>query len=132
MIWVIIILAIIGIVLYFFAKDRDKMLQRQVDVYGGISKKYEYLIQHLTNYPGAKVRKVTRDSIHIEAVGQTTRTTYVILENFGIVNISWVGEMGMMGTHKQKWSFPQNYPQEKMIQEISTYMQWKSSQMFGL
>jgi len=39
--------------------------------------------------------------------------------------------MAMLGTHKHKWSFPHNYPQEKMIEEIEEHMEWNTKQMFG-
>ena len=131
MIWVIVVG--IGIfILYSFFRDRDQMLQRQVDMQGGMAKKYACLIQRLTDDPSAKVVKVTRDHVHIRAVGQTTATSYFIMENFNNVVIEWVGQLGMLGTHKHQWSFPHNYPQDKMVDEIEEYMEWKTKQMFGI
>lgn len=131
MVWIIIIV-IVGYILYSFFKDRDHMLQRQVDMQGGMANKYAYLINRLTNDPSAKVVKVTRDHVHIRAVGNSTATNFFITENFNTVVIEWLGQLGLLGNHKHKWTFPHNYPQEKMIQEIEEYMEWKTNQMFGL
>jgi hypothetical protein len=131
MFWTILILGIIGYILYSFTKDRDQMLKRQVDMQGGMAKKYEYLIECMTHDPNAKVVKVTRDHIHIRATGQATATNFFITESFNLVEIEWVGQMSVLGTHKHKWSFAHNYPQEKMVHEIEEYMEWKTKQMFG-
>jgi hypothetical protein len=131
MFWILIIAAIIGYVLYQFNRDRDQMLERQVDMNGGMSKKYEYLINRLTDDPKAKVVKVTRDHIHICAAGQTTTTNFLITETFNSVQIEWVAQLGALGNHNHKWTFQHNYPQENMIQEIEKFMVWKSKEMFG-
>lgn len=131
MFWIVLIIGVVGYILYSFFRDRDHMLQRQVDMQGGMAKKYEYLIDRMTSDPSAKVVKVTRDHIHIRATGQATATNFFITESFNSVEIEWVGQMAMLGTHKHKWSFAHNYPQDKMISEIEEYMEWKSKQMFG-
>jgi hypothetical protein len=130
MLWIIII-GIIVFIIYKFLKERENMLKIQVDLHGGMAKKYEYIIEHMTNYPDAKVVKVTRDHIHILARGNSTATNYFITESFNSVEIEWVGQMAILGTHKHKWSFPHNYPQEKIVEEIEEYMDWKVKQIFG-
>lgn len=129
MFWTILIIGVVFYILYSFFRDRDHMLRRQVDMQGGMAKKYEYLIDRMTNDPSARVVKVTRDHIHIRATEQTTETNYFITEGFNIVEIEWVGQMAMLGIHKQKWSFPHNYPQEKIIEEIGGYLVMKTNQM---
>ncbi len=131
MFWIIITVAIIGYVIYNFIHDRDNMLNRQVDMNGGMSRKYEYLIGGLINGYKAKVIKVTRDHIHISAVGQTTITNFLITETFNSVQIEWIAQLGLLGKHSHKWTFQHNYPQENMIQEIEKFMEWKSKEMFG-
>lgn len=131
MFWIILIIGIVAYIIYSFSRDRNKMLQRQVDMQGGMAKKYEYLIEKLTETPGAKVVQVTRDHIHIRAAGQTTATNFLITEGFNSVEIEWVGQMAMLGTHKHRWTFPHNYPQQKMFEEIEEFMEWKLKQMFG-
>jgi hypothetical protein len=131
MFWIIFILCIVGYIIYSFTKDRDQMLQRQVDMQGGMAKKYEYIIEYMTNEPSAKVIKVTRDHIHIRAEGNGSATNFLITESFNSVEIEWVGQMAALGTHRHKWTFAHNFPQEKMIAQIEEYMEWKSKQMFG-
>ena len=131
MFWAFLIIGIVGYIIYSFLKDRDQMLTRQVDRHGGMATKYSHLIERLTSDPSAKVVKVTRDHIHIRAVGTATATNFLITENFNSVEVEWVGQLAMLGTHKKKWSFPHNYPQDKMIEEMERYMEWKTQQMFG-
>lgn len=95
-----------------------------------MAKKYEFLISKLTEEPSAKVVKVTRDQIHIQAQGQSTATNFIITETFNKTEIEWIGQMGMLGNHKHKWTYAHNYPQQKMLDEIGEYMEWKSQQMF--
>ncbi|WP_431136939.1 hypothetical protein [Psychroserpens mesophilus] len=131
MIWILLIIGIIGFVLYNFFRDKDQMLKRQVDMQGGMAKKYEFLVGKLTQEPSAKVVKVTRDQIHIRAEGQTTATNFIITETFNKTEIEWIGQMAMLGKHNHKWTYPHNYPQQKMLDEIGEYMEWKSNQMFN-
>lgn len=131
MFWTIFIIIIVGYIIFSFVRDREEMLQRQVDMRGGMTKKYEYLIGRLAEYPGARVIKVTRDHVHIRAEGQATATNFLISENFNKVEIEWVGQLAILGTHRHKWSFPHDFPQEKMIKEMEEYMEWKANQVFG-
>ena len=128
--WLIFIAGIVGFIIYNFMRDKDQMLKHQVDVRGGMAKKYEFFISKLTEDTTAKVVKVTRDHIHIRAVGNSTATNFFITENFSKTEIEWIGQLGMLGKHKHRWTFPHNYPQEKMLNEIGEYLEWKSKQMF--
>ena len=131
MTWVIIIIAIVGYYIFSFSRDRNKMLERQVDIKGGMAIKYEYLINRLTNYPSSRVIKLTRDHIHIRATEQHTSEDFLITEVYNSVVIEWVAQLAMMGTHKNKWTFPHNYPQEKMYSEIEEFIEWKTKQIFN-
>lgn len=129
--WILISLGIIGVILYNFFTDQDKMLKEQVDLQGGMSKKYEYLVNYLTKYPSARVIKVTRDHIHIQAKGDTSSISFLITESFGFVEIEWIAHLGMLGTHKHRWSFSKEVSQEKMIKQIVEDTQSKTQQIFG-
>ena len=131
MFWILLIIGIIVYILYSFSNSRNQMLQRQVDMHGGMAKKYAYLIETLTSDPSINVVKATRYHIHIRGTGQATATNFLITESFNTVIIEWIGQMALMGTHKHKWTFPHNYPQEKMAKEIQEYLVWKAKQMFG-
>jgi hypothetical protein len=131
MVWFFIILAIVVLIIYNFISDRDKMLKNQVDYQGGMAKKYEYLIDKLTGDGGGRVLKVTRDHIHICNQDLNTATNFFINESFNSVEVEWVANLGPLGTHKHKWSFANNYPQDKMMSEMEQFMEWKAKQMFG-
>ena len=39
------------------------------------------------------------------------------------------GFMPLLGSVNKKWSFPDGYPQEKIIEEIENYLTWQMSQL---
>lgn len=119
MTWIIILL-IVGVIIFFFLRDRDKMLDKQVDNHGGMRQKYSLLIEWLTSDPNAKVVKVTREHVQISSIMQTTATYFFITETFAGVEIEWDARLGLMGNHKKKWNFPKNTPVENMIERIGT------------
>lgn len=130
MIWIILIV----IVIIYFAKffyDRDKMLESQVDSNGGMYKKYEVLINYFSNLPNSKIVKVTRDHVQISIFGASVNMQYFITETFGKVEIEWISNSIILGNHQNKWTFPHNYSQQKMIHEIESFMEWKTKEVFG-
>lgn len=116
---IVTILIILGIIIFFFLKDRDKNLQNQVDLQGGILNKYNLLIQFLSNHPNAKLSKITRDYIKIDCLMPTTSTTFEILQNFNNIDVFWHSDLGIMGKHTLKWQFNSNSSQSAMIERIS-------------
>lgn len=130
MVWVLII-GIIGVVIYFFLKDRDKMLEASVDNKGGMRQKYSDLIGWLTDDPNAKITNVTRDHVTIVNRMPTTKTTFLITENFDGVDIEWYAELGSMGNHNKKWKFPKGTSEETMVIKIGTDLQNHEKKMFG-
>lgn len=119
MIWIVVI-SIIGIIIYNFFKDRDKMLESQVDNFGGMNKKYSLLIEWLTSDPKAQITKNSRDHIEISCVYPSSITKFFITENFNTVEVEWVSNLGIMGNHKLDWKFPSNMNQEMIIEKIGT------------
>lgn len=119
MTWIIILL-IVGVIIFFFLRDRDKMLDQQVDGQGGMKQKYGELIEWLTSEPNARIVKTTRDHIQISMVMQTTATHFFITETFNGVEVEWNARLGMMGDHKKKWKFPSTTSNEQMIERIGT------------
>ena len=119
MIWII-ALTIIGVIIFFFLRDRDRMLDSQVDNLGGMLNKYSLLIKWLTSNPNAKIVKVTRDHIQISCIMQTTATYFYITETFNGVVIDWKATLGSMGNHNLNWKFTVTTPQEKIIEMFSS------------
>lgn len=132
MFWIVLIIGVLGYILYNSFRHKDQVLKIQVDMQGGMAKKYEYIIDRLTKYPTAKVVKVTRDHIHIQSIDQSTITDFYITECYNSVQIKWEVRMAMLGKHNHKWSFVHNYPQDKIINEIEEYLEWNLKQMIGI
>lgn len=116
---IITILVILGVVIYFFLKDRDASLQNQVDFHGGIQNKYQTLIAFLSNHPQAHISKVSRDYVKINCTMSSTSTTFEILQNFNQIDVFWYSNLGMMGKHSLKWSFDADSDQDTMVEKIA-------------
>ncbi|WP_415374591.1 hypothetical protein [Patiriisocius sp. Uisw_017] len=128
--WVFLI-GIVGVVIFYFLKDRNKMLETTVDNEGGMRQKYRDLIGWLTDDPNAKVTKVTRDHVEVTNKMPTTTTTFFITENFDGVDIEWNAQLGAMGNHKQNWKFPKGTSEENMVIKIGTDLQSYEQKMYG-
>lgn len=115
---VIILLVLLVIIVKFFL-DRDKMLQKQVDVQGGMTQKYKYLIDELSQGSIPQFVEVTRDHIYFRFPGNPTTINYYITEHFGKVQIEWFLQLGQLANRRLKWMFPQTMTQEKMIEQIA-------------
>lgn len=131
MIFIILIIIVVLIYFYKFYSDRNKMLSDQVDQKGGMIEKYNILTDSLLNSYGTRIVQVKRDHIHILVDHYTTIYDFLITENFNSVEIKWIGRMDHYGEYKHKWTFPHNYPQEKMIDEIGEFLVWKTDQITG-
>ena len=119
MTWII-ILVIIGIVIFYFFKDRDKMLEKQVDDFGGMKNKYSLLIEWLTSDPNSHITKVTRDHVEISCIYPSSVTVFLITENFNSVEIDYSANLGVIGKHELNWQFPNNMNQESIIEKVGT------------
>lgn len=128
---VVVILVIIGLILYYFFRDRDKMLETQVDSEGGMQNKYSLLIDWLTNHPDARITKVRRDYVQISMIGQTTATYFSITENFEKVEVEWDARLDIMGNHRLYWSFASRAPQQIMIEKISKDLERYENEVFN-
>ena len=119
----LVILVIIGVIIFFFLRDRDKMLNIKVDSYGGMEKKYSQIVEWMTQEPGAKIVNITRDHIQTSYITQTTATYFFITETFNGVEIEWDARLGFSGNHKLKWKFQPNTNEEVIIVRIGTEIQ---------
>lgn len=117
MTWII-VLVIAGVVIFYFLKDRDTMLEQNTDSYGGMRQKYANVIAFLTEEPTAKVVKVTRDHIHISNSMNRTRTDFFFTENFDGLEAEWNADLNIMGKHKLKWKFKTDTPEEQIIEKM--------------
>lgn len=122
---------IIGVILFFFLRDRDKMLDQQVDRAGGMRNKYSELIGVLTADARAKITHETRDHVQISLVQPGSATHILITESFSCVLIEWICEAGYLGTHRLKWEFAKNLGQLSMFQEMQADLEEHNRKMLG-
>lgn len=116
MIWVIII-GVVAFIIFKFLRDRNRMLQNELGS-GGMGEKYSMLIQWLTNDPNARIIKTTSDHVHISSKMPTTKTDFLLTQNFGKLEVDWQAQLGAMGNHNLHWEFSSDMNQEDMINRI--------------
>ena len=92
-VFIIIIIAIIGYVVYRISHNGRIALQREIESHGGMLNKYQTLVTYLTSYPNATVQEVQKNKIHIyidlNIIGSTMN--FYIIEMNQSVNIQWTG-----------------------------------------
>ena len=111
------------VILYLFFMDRNKMLSKQIDIYGGITNKYKILLEHLMKYPNAKIINQSRANIHVKSVLEASMIDFYIDETFQLVVIECRASIPFFGSFKKKWEFPHSLPQIIMISEIEKYFE---------
>ena len=118
---IIIVFIILVIIIKFFI-DRDKMIERQVDVQGGMKRKYKSLIEDLSQHHIPEFCESKRDYLHFRFVfGSQTASNYYITEQFNSVNIEWLLQIGGPFENKKlSWTFPEGFEQNKMVDKIAS------------
>lgn len=111
----LIIAGIIVFVMYKFFTDRDKMLSKQLEPYGGIENKYRDLISYFLSVEPSKIVAMRRDYIGISCLGGLMY--WGIQETFNEVVIDFKGN----SLPSKRWEFHHNTPQEIIIAEIDLY-----------
>jgi len=127
----LIIIAIIIFIVVIYNMDKNDMLKRQVDFYGGMVNKYQTLVNKICEFENAKIIKVTRSEIHITANFKEYPMYFQIIETFDAVAIKWTASFGIYGKHKNNWKFSPSFPQEKMVISINEFIHWKMDQILG-
>ena len=124
MIWIIIIVVAIFII-YRINKNYKESVNTHVAAYGGMRGKYDLLVQYFTQSPGARISKLTRDNITVSSSSMT-----VYIDNVaGDTEIRIKAYMPIVGNISKRWVYPPQYPQEKIIQEIESYLEWEISKL---
>lgn len=117
--WIIIIIVVL-IVIFNINKNYKESVKTNVTNYGGMLVKYSKLVDYF-NSCGMPLQKVTNTSIRF-----ASRTFEVYVDCVGgDTEISIKGITPITQTIKNKWVFPNGYPQEKMQSEIENYFEWQ-------
>lgn len=100
------------------------MLREQVDKHGGMVKKYNTLIQGLSNLPNSSLTKVSRSEIHLNSSVENVLMKFEIIETFDKVVIYLITTVTGYTKQKKEWSYAPVYPQEKILEDIQTFLKW--------
>lgn len=120
MFWIIII-AIIIFVIYQMNKEKNEDIDTHITSVGGMQTKYKILVAYLTTHPSSRIENQTKDSLII-----TCPTMIFYIDVIGReLEILLKAKLQIVGDIKKKWKFPDEYPQEKIIEEIENYLTWQ-------
>jgi hypothetical protein len=118
----LVIIILFGISLFYFFRDRDKMLSSKVDSYGGMRVKYKTIIEALLKDPQARVTKEERDMIIISLKSPNTMTSFVIIQNFYDVEIVWNADLAHLGKYHHKWVYNAATNQDLILKDIRNHI----------
>lgn len=122
--WIVIILVILLIIinlLFSRSNSIDKNVASKIQVEGGMTKKYSFLVEQFTGSRG-KVVRVDKTSIIIEATSIGGTTLIILTHTNGQIAIKWSLDSPVYGKHFQDWEFPEGKDQVKIIESVGEDM----------
>ena len=122
--WWIIVIAVVGLIILNINKDHKEHVNTHVSNFGGMIGKYGIVINHLKS-SGLSIQKTTNDSVILSSQSATWTLDYV----GNNLEVKMKGYIPLLGNINKKWSFPDGYPQEKMIEEFENYFSWQIEQL---
>lgn len=122
--WWIIVIAVVGLIIYNINKDHKEHVNTHVSNFGGMIGKYGVVINYLKS-SGLSIQKTTKDSVILSSQSNTWTLDYVRHN----LEIRMKGYMPLLDNINKTWSFPDGYPQEKMIEEFENYFNWQIEQL---
>jgi hypothetical protein len=123
--WWLFIIVVVVFIVYLISKDYKSHVKMNITNYGGMQKKYAVLIDYFTQGNSAKIAKITKDNITIVAKSAIYYIDYV----GNNVEISMKANIPIIGKVSKRWKFPDGYPQERMIDDITNYIEWQWGQI---
>jgi len=123
--WWIIGVVVLGVIIFRTVnKDYKESVHTNVTRFGGMEQKYKTLVLYFTQHPASRIAKLTNDSITISSSTINVRIDSV----GGSTEIYLDAIMPIVGKISNKWKFQQGYPQERMIEDIENFLEWKMEQ----
>lgn len=117
---IIIILIIVGLSFFSFAKDSiaetDKIVKE-----GGIYNKYKTLIDNFIDTEtgmGMKVIQKTNKYMCVGMVNSSGSIAFHFQHTFNKLNVTFEMKNIFLGNHKLEWDFPETMPQTDMMMHI--------------
>ena len=122
--WIILIIAV-SFTIYVMTKGYNKEVQSNVTNFGGMQKKYKILVDYFTASSTCHITRITKSNITLSSRTMVCYIDYVA----GSTEIRIQIELPILGKMSNRWKFQSDYPQEKMIEEIENYLEWKMRQL---
>ena len=116
--FLILVLIVVAIILFNFAKDSYQENNKIVKE-GGIRKKYKKLIDHFIDAgSGMNVIKETNTYCCVARQNSVGCVAFHFQHTFNKINVTFDMKNIFLGSHKLDWDFPETMPQEDMIYQI--------------
>ena len=116
LVWFIII--VVGILIFFFAKDSTQQ-SRAVIKQGGMKIKYRILIDlFLQLDPRMSINQETNWFIAVSSSNYGGSVAFLIHQTFGKVTIQWKTNSALLGKHEIEWTFNEFMDQHAMFDKI--------------
>jgi hypothetical protein len=125
MIWILVFVLIILFLVFSFKNDYKENVRANVTMQGGMENKYRILINYLLSEPSSRILKLSDDSIVVSSPGYTFNIDYV----GNNTEIALNAVLPVLGQFSNKWKYPDGYPQEKIIEEIENFLDWKITEL---
>lgn len=118
--WWTIGIALLGFIIYLVNKEHKEHVQTYVGNFGGMQGRYSILIDYLQS-GGLQIQRESKDSVILSSNSMNWSLDYI----GNNLEVKMKGHIPLLGNINKKWIFQDDYPQEKMIEEIDNYFTWK-------
>jgi len=118
--WIIII-GVIVFIGYKVISFGNNETEQKVTSQGGMQVKYKVLIDYFLASSSSRITKLTRDTVVISS----TTTTFTISFIGGQTEIIMNAFLPLVGQMSNKWRYPDHHPQNKIIEEIESFVDKK-------
>ena len=123
--WWILGIGVVVFIIYTINKDYKEEVKTHVTNHGGMQQKYSLLVEYFTAHPASKITRLTKDNISISSSTINVSIDYV----GGKTEIFIKAFLPLVGNVSKRWSYPDGYPQQKMIEEVENYLNFELSKM---
>lgn len=121
--WIIVIVAIVILVMHNVKKDYNSNVKEHITNQGGMLTKYQILIDYLRS-SGMSVQEIGKDYIVLSSKNMTWHLNQIGME----IEIRVKGFIPTLGNIENSWKYSEDYPQQKMVEEIENYLTWQMRQ----
>lgn len=121
--WILII-AFVAFLIYKTTKEYHEHVDERITSQGGMEGKYNLLFTYLKSN-GYVVSHINRDTAIFRSGSSVWYLDYV----GNNLEVRVKATIPLLGLIDKKWIYPDNYPQEKMIEEIENYFEWQIEQL---